>query len=610
MAALIDQCLSARADTLYIEGCSAGELAARFGTPLHVVSEDQLRRNARRIAAAFEAAWPHGPVRLLPAIKANLTLALRHVLNEEGTGCDAFGGGELEAALRAGTPPALISLNGPAKDDGTLRLAIAAGVRITVDSLDELQRVAALADAAGSRAAVRVRLRPHLPGATGPTDLAAEPLAIADAILAYKPGLPADDIAAAGALLATSPALDARGVHMHMPRHAAEPALWRAAMEAFAALIAELSAAAGGWVPLEIDVGGGFPSPRDPTGRALLRRAGADAAPPIESFAEAVGGELAAALAGAGIEPRGIVLEVEPGRSLYGDAGVHLTRVRHVKRQRTPRPYTWIETDTSEAFLPDGLLEHNGWTVLAAERMQDAPGPRADVVGCSCGFDVLAPAASLPAVEVDDVLAIPDTGAYQDAASSTFNALPRPATVLVHGDTAEVVKRRETLADLFARDVVPARLGRGGATARLDHAGVTVGNLERSLGFYRDLIGLRVRAIGEDDALALAELTGVAGARLRWADLDAGGGRVVELLEYLHPEAPPAPAAPNAPGSAHVALAVADLDGVHERLRAAGVRVRSTRPVTLEDAGEWSGVTCLYAADPDGLTVELLERPA
>lgn len=603
MAAVSDLCLRAEGGALHVEGCAASELAARFGTPLHVVSEDQLRRNARRIAAAFAAAWPHGPVRLLPSIKANLTLALRHVLNEEGTGCDAFGAGELEAALRAGTPPRLISLNGPAKGDATLRRAIEAGVRVTVDSLDELERLAALAEASGTRAAVRLRLRPHLPGATAPTDLAAEPLAIADAVLAYKPGLPADDLPAAGALLARSAGLDALGVHMHLPRHAADPALWGAAMEAFAALIAELSAAAGGWRPREIDIGGGFPSPRDPTGRALPRRADAAPPPPIERFAEAVGGELARALSAAGIAPDGILLEVEPGRSLYADAGVHLTRVLHVKRQQTPRPYAWVETDTSEAFLPDGLLEHNGWTVLAADRMEAPAALRADVVGCSCGFDVLAPAADLPATAAGDLLAISDTGAYQDAASSNFNALPRPATVLVSGGSATLVKRRETLADLFARDVVP------GGSARLDHAGVTVGDLERSLGFYRDLVGLPVLDRGEDDGPEIAELTGVAGARLRWADLDGGGGRIVELLEYLHPRAAAAPAEPNAPGSAHVALSVADLDGVRDRLRAAGVRVRSAGPVTLEDAGAWTGVTCLYAVDPDGLTVELLERP-
>ncbi len=76
----------------------------------------------------------------------------------------------------------------------------------------------------------------------------------------------------------------------------------------------------------------------------------------------------------------------------------------------------------------------------------------------SCGFDVLAPQARLPELAPGDVLAFLDTGAYQDACASNFNGLPRPATVLVHGGEAEVVKRAETVADVFARDVVPERL--------------------------------------------------------------------------------------------------------------------------------------------------------
>src|SRR3954470_10581838 len=140
----IDDCLSVADGRLWIEDCSAADLAALHGTPLHVVSEDQLRRNARRLHAAFAAAWPHGPVRLLPALKANPALALRRLLDAEGHGCDAFGPEELEVALRAGTPPELISLNGPAKPDATLARAIAAGVRITVDSLDELLRAEAI----------------------------------------------------------------------------------------------------------------------------------------------------------------------------------------------------------------------------------------------------------------------------------------------------------------------------------------------------------------------------------------------------------------------------------------------------------------------------------
>jgi diaminopimelate decarboxylase len=587
----IDDALSAHGGRLFVEGCDAHTLVERHGTPLHVVSEDQLRRNLRRITAAFAAAWS-GPVRMLPAFKANPTLALWRILLEEGAGCDAFGPWELEAALRVGTPPALISFNGPAKDDAVLARAVALGVRVTADSLDELERLDAIARAAGARAPVRLRLRPHVPQLTMPSDLLEAPVSIADSVLAYKPGIPGDQVAAAGALIARADSLDARGVHMHFPRHVADPGALAVAVREFAALIEELSTAAGGWRPREIDVGGGFPMPRDPAGRALARRAGAPPAPPIEEFAAVVGHELAA-FAGA-------TLEAEPGRSLFGDAGLHLARVLSVKRQTAPAPYTWIETDTSEAFLPDGLLEHNAWTVVAAGRMDEPPTLHGDVVGRSCGFDVLTAGAELPAVEPGELVAFLDTGAYQDSASSNFNAMPRPATVLVTGDAHALVRRRETPADVFSRDV--------GGTARLDHTGVTVGDLDRSLRFYRDLLGLPVRAQGEDGGPHLAAITGLEGARVRFADLDAGGGRLVELLQYLTPVAAPAPAPPNAAGSGHLGIQVADVAAAAERLRGAGVTIRSRGPVAIEDDGDWAGVTCLYATDPDGFTVELIER--
>src|SRR5262249_22225856 len=188
-------------------------------------------------------------------------------------------------------------------------------------------------------------------------------------------------------------------------------------------------------------------------------------------------------LVAGGMPLAGIQLEIEPGRGLYGDAGLHLTSVRHVKRERGR---TWIELDTSEAFLPDVLIEHDRFAVVPAVARPQAAPVTADLVGISCGFDVLAADERLPEPEPGDVLAFLGTGAYQDAASSNFNALPRPATVLVHGGEAELVKRRETAAEVFARDIVPARLAGAAAAARgVDHVSVTVGSLDRSLAFYQ-----------------------------------------------------------------------------------------------------------------------------
>jgi diaminopimelate decarboxylase len=229
----------------------------------------------------------------------------------------------------------------------------------------------------------------------------------------------------------------------------------------FADTIGLLSAAWDGWRPREIDVGGGFASPRDPTGRATTRgmeRPADERSPTMEAYADAVATSLRAGLRGHGLSTDGIRLEAEPGRALLADTGIHLATVRNVKAQTRPIAQRWIELDTTEMFLPDGLIEHNRWTAVVAGRAGLPATQVADVVGMSCGFDVIVPGASLPEVEPGDVMAILDTGAYQDAASSNFNALPRPATILVHGDRTEVVKRAETVDDVFRRDTVPERL--------------------------------------------------------------------------------------------------------------------------------------------------------
>jgi len=103
-------------------------------------------------------------------------------------------------------------------------------------------------------------------------------------------------------------------------------------------------------------------------------------------------------------------------------------------------------------------VEHCRFPVVAATRMYESAAGPVDVVGCSCGFDVLAPQVAIPAVERGDTLAFLDTGAYEDACAANFNALPRPAIVLVSGSSAEIVRRAETIEDVFARDLIPERL--------------------------------------------------------------------------------------------------------------------------------------------------------
>jgi len=230
-------------------------------------------------------------------------------------------------------------------------------------------------------------------------------------------------------------------------------------IRALADLLGELTREWDGWAPKEIDLGGGFAVRRDPTGRLLPRLAHrTELAPTIDDYAEAITSSLRSELDRHGLPVEGLALEVEPGRSLYGNAGIHLARVVNVKREAILQPQRWVESDTTEMFLPDSLIEHNRWKVVVATRPEAEPIGPADVVGISCGFDVMVPSEPLPELDEGDVLAFLDTGAYQDASASNFNALPRPATVLIHGGQAELIKRAETIDDVFVRDIIPARL--------------------------------------------------------------------------------------------------------------------------------------------------------
>jgi diaminopimelate decarboxylase len=591
--------------SLMVEDVAASELAERFGTPLFVMSEAALRANVRAWQEALAAAWTHGPTRVLVSLKANPSIALRRILNEEGAGCDVFGTAELEIALRAGVAPELISVNGSTKPTGLIAGAIAAGARLTVDSIEELAAAGAAARAAGLAARVRLRLRPDL------TDLATvsefterDPLGeLADA---YKPGIPAADLPAVAGELAAG-GIELLGVHAHLGRHTADPAPFRVHAARVGLLTGRLRELLDGWTPGEIDLGGGYSFAGDPTGRALHREDGEPPAP--ERYAAEIAAGLGEGLAAADVEPGGITLEIEPGRAVYGNAGLHLSRVLHVKRQQAPVPRIWVGCDSSEVLLSDTAWEHSRFEPVCAEPVAGEPVP-VDVVGVSCGFDTITSATPLPGgIAAGDLIAFPCTGAYEETLAGNFNSMPRPASVLVRGAEAVLIRRRETLDDVLRREREPRGLrGRGPRVLGVDHVSITVDDLDRSLAFYRDLLGLRVQDRGRLDPLLVERMTGLPDADVEYADVELGS-RVLELLAHRTP-GPRRRISPRLerPGSLHLALRVDDAAAVHARLSAAG-HLPHSAPQTLPDDGtDWSGCVVFYVRDPDGVTIEIVER--
>jgi diaminopimelate decarboxylase len=501
----IDDCLSTRDGCLFIEACDTLDLLDRFGSPLFLLSENQIRRNVRRFQGAFQAGWPDGPVKVLPAAKANWIPAVQRIIAEEDCGCDVYSPGELTVALDAGFDPCFISVNGVPKDEEHIYRSVREGVRITIDSVEEVDEIQRAANELGRVAYVRLRLKPPLSGFVDHSDFSAEGLVPTDvAAMVYKGGLVFDEIMAIGPRILEMENVELVGLHEHHGRHHRSTRYWEEQMRAFAREAGRVCRALN-FQPQEIDIGGGFAVPRDPFNAATdyteplqltalhavskaLHLLGPDAryrvlrqlidtiesrpnqtpAPTIEAYAKACTRTLRNELPRHGIDTDGLMLQLEPGRAIHGNAGIHLTTVTNIKRIRQPIRWNQIIVDTTEFWFTGGRYEHHPHHYVFANKTDAPMVDKADIIGRSCYGDRLMPTVAIPELEVGDVLALLDTGAYQEVSMSNFNALPRPATVLVTDDRASVVRRGETEADVLRRDVMPQHLRRDRSTEKAE----------------------------------------------------------------------------------------------------------------------------------------------
>jgi diaminopimelate decarboxylase len=340
------------------------------------------------------------------------------VLAQEGIGADVSTLGELRFALEAGIGGERIVVHGNNKSDAELAAAARAGALLVVDSLEEVERAR---EAGAARTLVRVT-----PGIEADTHEA-----IRTGHVGSKFGLPPEDALEA---IRRNPACE--GLHVHIGSQLRELEAARMTVDWIAAFAARARDELG-WEARTLDLGGGL-------GVAATRD---EVELPITEFVSELLAELERVCSRHRLGRVRLILE--PGRSLTARAGVTLYTVGSIKRTSASRTYLAVDGGMSDNPRP--ALYGARYTALLAERADQPPVAAFTVVGKHCeSGDLLIERVELPEPRRGDILAVPATGAYTLAMSSTYNALPRPAAVLVADGGARVIRRRETIDDLLA----------------------------------------------------------------------------------------------------------------------------------------------------------------
>jgi diaminopimelate decarboxylase len=429
---------------LVIAGHRAADLLARYGSPLYVTVEATLRENYRRLRRAFAERWG-APVTVMYALKANNALAIRAVLSEEGAGGDCFGVGELHATLTAGTDPRRVVMNGSNKTRAEIDAAVAAGILINIDSTEEIDAIAASAAAAGRIARVNLRLKllpEDIDRFSGEFFRSSEGMLAA--VRKSKWGFTLPLARELVARLLRTPNVELHGYSAHVGRFSNLPEAFAIVCRSFGEAVVELHRQTGFW-PSMLDVGGGWPRQREPEARAPQWNSH-----PIEDYAAAATNALAAALAPA--QQPVPELWLEPGRYIVGNAVLMLATVGAIKRDAD---HVWVHVDACTNHLMRIDTSRAWHRILAANRMDLPQTEQVDVVGSTCIPSVLGADRALPPLSAGDVLAILDAGMYAEAIANQFNGTPRPANVMIGEHDVAVIKRRETLEDLFAHHALP-----------------------------------------------------------------------------------------------------------------------------------------------------------
>ncbi len=407
---------------LHAESVALPTIAEQFGTPAYVYSRAALSESLKEFHDVL-GAHPAGAGALVCyAVKANANLAILNLFARLGAGFDIVSGGELQRVLAAGADPQKVVFSGVGKTAAEMKLALEAGIFcFNIESIPEIERLNEVAGQLGKQAPVSLRVNPNVDPKTHPY--------ISTGLKEAKFGVAYDDALALYRRAAALPNIAVAGIDCHIGSQLLDPSPFAEALDRILALIDQL--AAEGIQVHHIDLGGGL---------GIKYRAD-QVQPTVASYLNPLLDKL---------QNRGLKVVLEPGRRLVGNAGLLLTRVEFLKEGEA-KNFAIIDAAMNDLMRP-ALYE--AWHDI------DPVVPRAgatrdyDVVGpvCETG-DFLGQARPLN-LQAGDLLAVMSAGAYGMAMASNYNTRPRAVEVMVDGEQVHVIRRRETVEQLYAGESV------------------------------------------------------------------------------------------------------------------------------------------------------------
>jgi len=410
-----------RSGRLTCEQVEVASIAERFGTPTYVYSRSTILGNFRRLRDELAEI----PSLVCYSIKANSNLKILSLLRDAGAGFDVVSGGELARALKAGADPSRLVFSGVGKTAAEMDAGLGAGILMfNVESAGELDLIECRAKSSGQQAGIAIRINPDVEAETHPYVSTGQKF--------HKFGVPKDESIELYRRAAASEHLQIRGIACHIGSQILDVDPYLKALDEILGIAGRLAEI--GIAVEYLDLGGGF-------GIRYMDEA------PLDF--ERLTGRLAARLRQT---PYRLILE--PGRSLVGDAAALVARVLYVKRSEQ-KNFVVIDAGMNDLMRP--ALYGSYHEIIPVEE-RPSKTLRADVVGplCETG-DFLAQDREMAEVRSGDTVAILTAGAYGYALASNYNSRPRAAEVLVDGREVELIRRRETLDDLFATEMVDSR---------------------------------------------------------------------------------------------------------------------------------------------------------